>query len=161
MLYQSSSYHHQQQAQISSQNFYFNSTNSSQRSSLSRYGHNYLEDSNNNNNNNIGTYAHYRNRKISRDEDNSSRDDTTTITTPCYNQLGRRNSVNRRNHYDEVMNTNESENYGSNRRSSIHQPINDRYGLSSTSSTSNSYLRNRLAKSKSSHAVGKLEYLYY
>lgn len=161
MLYQSSSYHHQQQAQISSQNLYFNSTNSSQRSSLSRYGHNYLEDSNNNNNNNIGTYAHYRNRKISRDEDNSSRDDTTTITTPCYNQLGRRNSVNRRNHYDEVMNTNESENYGSNRRSSIHQPINDRYGLSSTSSTSNSYLRNRLAKSKSSHAVGKLEYLYY
>ncbi|KAH7645786.1 hypothetical protein HUG17_1324 [Dermatophagoides farinae] len=111
------------------------------------------DSNNNNNNNNIGTYAHYRNRKISRDEDNSSRDDTTTITTPCYNQLGRRNSVNRRNHYDEVMNTNESENYGSNRRSSIHPPINDRYGLSSTSSTSNSYLRNRLAKSKSSHAV--------
>lgn len=117
--------YHQQAAQFSSQNLYSN-------------------------NNNNSTYAHYRNRKTSKDED-----DTTTITTPYYSQLGRRNSVNRRNHYDDVINTNDSETYGSNRRTSIHQPINDRYGLSSTSSTSSSYLRNRLAKSKSSHAVGE------
>nr|XP_027204003.1 probable serine/threonine-protein kinase DDB_G0282963 [Dermatophagoides pteronyssinus] len=104
-----------------------------------------------NNNNNNNTYAHYRsNRKISRDEDDLTPTTTTTYSSP----LSRRNSVNRRNyHYnDDVItnNINESETY---RRSSIHhQPVNDRYGGGSLS-TSSSYLRNRLAKSKSSHAV--------
>lgn len=150
------------------QSSYYGSNSPSARSSLSRYG----TEEPSTTTGSSSYYSKQQHRKYSRDEDGSYGDTNAMATSsPSYYSsyvgASRRPSLSRTSTLDDDVPGNEAptgvRTYNNSAKKQlpsqvatpVHSSDTGRYG-SSSSTAGSSYLRNRLAKSRSSHAIGKL-----